>query len=77
MSVPTGSVSSSTLPDVLTNAAAAGSYMGQTTSDLIGFYEETGAVAQPTLTGAKSGNAALTSLIAALVALNLVKDSTT
>lgn len=33
-------------------------------------------VAKPTVTGAKGGNAALTSLIAALVALGLITDTT-
>jgi hypothetical protein len=77
MATPTGTVSASTLPDVVSNAASAGAYFGQATTDLIGFYETSGGVAQQTVTGSKAGNAALTSLIAALVAMNLVKDSST
>jgi hypothetical protein len=42
----------------------------------LGFFNAA-AVTKPTVTGAKGGNAALTSLIAQLVALGLITDSTT
>ena len=45
-------------------------------SNAIGFYGTTPA-AKPTITGAKSGNAALTSLLTQLAALGLITDSTT
>jgi len=45
-------------------------------NNAIGFYGTT-PVAKPTITGAKGGNAALTSLLAQLAALGLITDSTT
>jgi hypothetical protein len=42
----------------------------------VGFYGATPA-AKPTVTGAKGANAALTSLLAALVTLGLITDTTT
>ena len=42
----------------------------------LGFYAKA-PIAKPTVTGAKGGNAALTSLIAAMVGLGLITDSTT
>jgi hypothetical protein len=77
MSVPTGSVSSSTLPDVLSNASADGTFMGQTSADLLGFYEESGGVAKQTVTGARSSNTALASVLTALASLGLIVDGTT
>lgn len=49
--------------------------LGRSTNSL-GFYGASGAVRQ-TVSGAKGGNAALGSLIAALAALNLISDTTT
>lgn len=52
-----------------------GEILGVTVTDKIGFYGAT-AVAKPTVTGSKGANAALTSLIAALVAQGLIIDTT-
>ena len=41
----------------------------------VGFYGTVG-TAQPAVTGAKGGNSALASMVAALVALGLITDST-
>jgi hypothetical protein len=47
-----------------------------TTSNAVGFFGSAGAM-KPAITGAKGGNAALASLLAALVSLGLVSDNTT
>lgn len=53
-----------------------GTQLGQSpTADRIGFYGVT-PVVRPTVTGSKGANAALTSLMAALVSLGIVTDST-
>jgi hypothetical protein len=43
----------------------------------IGFFGTEPGTARPTITGAKGGNAALTSLLSALAAMGLITDSTT
>lgn len=53
-----------------------GAVLGRNTTSKIGFYGAT-SVVKPTVTGAKTGTAALTSLIAALVAQGLIIDTTT
>ena len=53
-----------------------GSTVIQSTGNNLGFFGSA-AVAKPTVTGAKGGNAALTSLCAQLAALGLITDSTT
>ncbi len=61
------------------NAAAAGSaegtLVGRNATTPVGFYGAVPAVKQ-TVTGSKGANAALTSLMAALVAMGLVIDTT-
>ncbi len=52
------------------------SKIGGATTDVIGFYGAVGAT-KPTVTGARGGNAALTSLMTALASLGLVVNSTT
>lgn len=52
-----------------------GYVLGPSSTDLISFYGATPA-AKPTVTGSKGANAALTSLMAALVTLGLVIDTT-
>ena len=52
-----------------------GLLLGAAATDQIGFYGKT-PVVKPTVSGAKGGNAALTSLIAQLVALGLLTDTT-
>lgn len=61
---------------VVTQQTSDGYVMGQSATDLIGFYGVATPVAKQTVTGAKGGNAALTSLMAALAALGLVIDAT-
>lgn len=63
-----------------TQAAAAqetadGTLVGRNSSSKVGFYGTT-PVVKPTVTGSKGSNAALTSLIAALVAQGLITDTT-
>ena len=53
-----------------------GSTVIQSTGNNLGFFGSA-AVAKPTVTGAKGGNAALTSLCTQLAALGLITDSTT
>ncbi len=52
-----------------------GAVLGRNTTSKISFYGAT-SVVKPTVTGAKGANAALTSLIAALVAQGLIIDTT-
>ncbi len=52
-----------------------GELLGRNTTSKAGFYGAV-PVVKPTVTGAKGGNAALTSLIAALVAQGLITDTT-
>jgi len=60
----------------LSNGNDDGVVLGQSSSDKVGFYGKNPPVVKPTVTGSKGSNAALTSLMAALVALGLVTDST-
>lgn len=60
----------------LSNGGSDGTVLGQSSTDLIGFYGKAPPVAKPTVTGSKGANAALTSLMTALVALGLVTDTT-
>ena len=53
-----------------------GYVLGPNATDLLGFYGLTTPVAKQTVTGSKGANAALTSLMAALVAMGLVFDTT-
>ena len=53
-----------------------GTVLGQNASEKIGFFGKSPPVVKPTVTGSKGSNAALTSLMAALVSLGLVTDST-
>lgn len=53
-----------------------GTKIGTTSSDKIGIWGAT-PIARPTVTGAKGGNAALTSLLTQLAAAGLITDSTT
>jgi hypothetical protein len=50
--------------------------IGTNAGDTLGFFN-TAPIAKPTVTGAKAGNAALTSLLQKLAALGLIIDSTT
>lgn len=59
----------------LSNGNDDGAVLGQS-ADKIGFYGKSTPVVKQTVTGSKGSNAALTSLMAALVALGLVTDST-
>jgi hypothetical protein len=61
---------------VTTGSNPDGFVLGAATTDLIGFYGLATPVAKPTVTGSKGANAALTSLMTALVALGLVLDTT-
>lgn len=54
---------------------SSGPFSGGTISGSVGFYGHAPATKQ-TVTGSKGANAALTSLMAALVALGFVTDST-
>lgn len=60
--------------DVVTGGSF-GTKVGNSVTETVGFYGSTGS-AKLTVTGSKGGNAALTSLIAQLVALGLITDST-
>lgn len=53
-----------------------GTVVGQSATDKLGFFGKNPPVVKPTVTGSKGANAALTSLMAALVALGLVTDTT-
>jgi len=72
MSAP--NIQTSTNPDVVTGGTA-GTIVANATTETVGFYGATGSAKQ-TVSGSKGSNAALTSLIAALVALGLITDST-
>jgi len=70
-------------PNIVTATAKFGSpsspdgyVLGPNSTDLIGFYGLATPIAKPTVTGSKGANAALTSLMTALVALGLVIDTT-
>jgi len=60
----------------LSDKNSSGTVLGQSSTDKIGFYGVATGVVKPTVTGAKGSNAALTSLMTALVALGLVTDTT-
>lgn len=60
----------------LSNGGSDGTVLGQSSTDKIGFYGVATPVVKPTVTGSKGANAALTSLMTALVALGLVTDTT-
>lgn len=60
----------------LSNGGSDGTVLGQSSTDKIGFYGVATPVVKPTVTGSKGSNAALTSLMTALVALGLVTDTT-
>lgn len=62
--------------DLQALAKGTGYVMLGRSTNRVGFYGSAGVV-KPTVTGAKGGNTALTSLIAQLVNLNLITDSTT
>jgi hypothetical protein len=76
MPVATTVTSASNKPRQLSDANSQGTVLGQGATDLIAFYGAT-PVAKPTVTGSKGSNAALASLIAQLVALGLITDTTT
>lgn len=59
----------------LSNGNDDGVVLGQS-ADKVGFYGVATPVVKPTVTGSKGANAALTSLMTALVALGLVTDTT-
>jgi hypothetical protein len=79
--VPGASGSPSTLgqngtsPMLLQGSSTGGIQLGST-GGKVGFYQET-PVVKPTVSGAKDGNAALTSLLTALSQLGLITDTTT
>lgn len=60
----------------LSDADSDGTVLGQSTTDKLAFYGKSPTVVRPTVTGSKGANAALTSLMTALVALGLVTDTT-
>lgn len=60
----------------ITDGNPDGTVIGQTASEKLGFYGKNPPVVKPAVTGSKGSNAALTSLMAALVSLGLVTDST-
>lgn len=62
--------------DHVTGGNTFGSVVGNSVTESVGFFGSNGAVKQ-TVSGSKGANAALTSLIAALVAMGLIIDTTT